>query len=361
MNTLNKVNIMASTDRNGKGGIATVVMGYHEQGLIEDMKFISINTHSTTNKNILSTISTYLCSLLCVGFYGVFKQLGIVHIHMSSRGSYIRKSKILRLAKFLGAKTIIHLHGSEFETFYNKECSASKKQNIRETFNKADKVIVLSTQWLAWVNTIVSDKTKTCIVYNAVPEVVLPKKKIQQHNILFLGRLGQRKGVEDLITAFAQIAEKFPNAQLHLGGDGEIAKYQAQAKALGIEKQVVFLGWVAGERKNQCLADATIYCLPSYNEGFPMGVLEAMSAGVAVVASTAGGIPDAITDHKEGLLVEAGDINALATALTTLLADDSIREEYATAAKVKFQNNFSPDVIIPQLKGIYQELLEERK
>jgi glycosyltransferase involved in cell wall biosynthesis len=361
MNKTNKVNLMVSTDRHGQGGIATVITGYHEGGLIEDMKFISISTHSSANTTKLTAIFTYLFSLLRLVYYGIFKKLGIVHIHMASRGSYIRKSKILRLAKFLGAKTIIHLHGAEFETFYNKECSESKKQHIRDTFNMADKVIVLSSQWLIWVNKIVTNKNRTCVVYNPLPVVELPQKKSKRPIILFLGRLGQRKGVQDLINAFAKIADKFPDTELHFGGDGDLTQYKNQAKALGIEKQVVFLGWVAGVTKDQCLADATIYCLPSYNEGFPMGILEAMAAEVAVVATTVGGIPDAITDRKEGLLIEAGDIDALAIALSSMLRENNVREQYAAAAKMKFRNNFSHEVIIPQLKSIYQQLLDKNE
>ena len=305
-------NLMISTNQKGKGGIATVVTGYYEEGLIEDMNFTLINSHSSIDRNKLSAIFTFASSLLKIVFYGGFSKLGLVHIHMASRGSYTRKSTIIRVAHFFGAKTILHLHGAEFQTFFNKECSESKKQHIRDTFNMADKIIVLSSQWLKWVNTIVSDKNKSCVVYNAVPEITLPDKKAKQPIILFLGRLGHRKGVEDLINAFAKISEKFPEVQLHLGGDGDLPTYQTQVANLGVTEQVKFLGWVSGESKNQCLADATIYCLPSYNEGFPMGVLEAMSAEVAVVASTAGGIPDAITDKKEGLLIEAGDVDALA-------------------------------------------------
>lgn len=352
---------MISTAPEGQGGIATVVQGYHKEGLIDDFKFVSINTHSSANNNKLAAIILFAYSLLKIVTYGLFNKLGIVHIHMASRGSYTRKSQIIRVARFFGAKTILHLHGAEFETFYNQECSESKKQHIRNTFNMADKVIVLSSQWLRWVNTIVSDKNKNCIVYNAVPEVLLPDKKLKQPIILFLGRLGQRKGVEDLINAFAKVSVKFPTAELHLGGDGDLAGYQVQVNSLGISEQVKFLDWVAGERKNQCLADATIYCLPSYNEGFPMGVLEAMSAEVAVVASTAGGIPDAITNEQEGLLIEAGDMDGLAIALIRMLEDDHNRANYIIAAKTKFKSNFSPDVIIPQLKNIYEELLEQKE
>tara|TARA_R110001583_G_scaffold135311_2_gene287108 strand:+ start:1620 stop:2702 length:1083 start_codon:yes stop_codon:yes gene_type:complete len=360
MNKLKKINLMISTDPEGQGGIATVVTGYHQNTLIDDMAFISINTHSSSNKNRLSAIILFLSSLLKIIFHGRRKKLGIAHIHMSSRGSYIRKSIILRLTKFLGAKTIIHLHSGEFEMFYNKECSERKKQHIRATFNMADRIVVLSKSSLQWVNTIVKNVDKACIVYNASPEVDLPERSTKQKNILFLGRLNQNKGIEDLINSFAKIATAHPEIQLQLAGDGDITRYKTQAIKLGIASRVDFLGWISGLSKSQCLANATIYCLPSYNEAFPMGILEAMSANVAVVASTTGGIPDAITHNKEGLLIEAGNVDALAKALNILLENDDLRQEYVKAAKKKYLNNFSPDVIIPQLNNIYKELLEQK-
>ena len=88
-----------------------------------------------------------------------------------------------------------------------------------------------------------------------------------------------------------------------------------------------------------------------------MGILEAMSAGVSVVASKAGGIPDAITNNKEGLLIEAGDVDALAKALTVMLGNKDKRDEFSAAAKEKYQKNFCPAVITPQLEAIYKELL----
>jgi glycosyltransferase involved in cell wall biosynthesis len=349
-------NLMLATAINGQGGVATVLQVYAQCDFFKQSSCKLIATH--TNNSRIIQLFTFFKAILLVLFYAVFFRLGVVHIHMSSNGSYTRKAILTRLVKKIGGKVILHLHGAGFKEFYQK--NEGKKQHIRNTFNMADKVIVLSSQWLEWVNTIIIDKSKSCVVYNAVPEVTLPDKKSKQPIILFLGRLGQRKGVEDLISAFAQISAKFPDAQLHLGGDGDLPTYKTQVSTLGVSEQVKFLGWVAGEKKCQCLADATIYCLPSYNEGFPMGVLEAMSAEVAVVASTAGGIPDAITDQKEGLLIEAGDVDALAIALTTMLEDNNSRATYVAVAKAKYQNNFSPAVIIPQLKDIYKKLLETK-
>ena len=360
MNKLKIFNLMISTDPEGQGGIATVVMGYQQSKLIDDMRFISISPHSSSNRNKVSAIVQFILSLIKITFYGVFNKLGIAHIHMASRGSYTRKSIIIRLTKFLGAKTIIHLHGGEFETFYSKECSERKKQHIRATFDMADRIIVLSKSSLECVNTIVNNVDKVCIVYNASPEITLPKRSSEQKNILFLGRLSQNKGVEDLIDAFAKITSTHPDIQLQLAGDGDITRYKTQAIQLGIASRVDFLGWISGEAKRQCLANATIYCLPSYHEALGMGILEAMSANVVVVATNVGGIPDVIENGKEGILVEAGNVDALAIALSTMLENDELRAQYVNAAKSKYRLNFSPNIIIPQLNDIYKELLEEK-
>lgn len=356
------MNLMFGTSVDGRGGIATVLQVIKASRFFEESNTLLIASHKPAKlPGGLDRLYVFVTAMLKIIYYGLFYKLGVVHVHMASRGSYTRKSKIIRLARFFGAKTIIHLHGGGFKEFYNDECSVKKQQHIRDTFNMADKVIVLSSQWISWVDTIVDDKNKTYVVYNAVPEVKLPTKKTNKPIILFLGRLGESKGVGDLISAFSQISDRFPDCELYLGGDGDLATYKDQAEDLNLGNKVKLLDWVAGDIKNQCLADATIYCLPSYKEGFPMGILEAMSAEVAVVATTVGGIPDAITHAEEGLLFEAGDVNALAQALSEMLTDNVKRIRLTKAAKTKYLTNYTPSVIIPQLKSIYQELQEAKK
>ena len=118
----------------------------------------------------------------------------------------------------------------------------------------------------------------------------------------------------------------------------------------------MFLGWISGDKKLSVLRTADIYCLPSYNEGFPMGVIEAMSANVCVVSTYAGGIPDAIESGKDGLLVNAGDVEALAQALIKLIQDRELNAQLAQSGKAKFENNFSQQAILPQLQFIYDRL-----
>ncbi|CAE6928133.1 Glycosyl transferases group 1 [Vibrio sp. B1REV9] len=354
-----KINITVATGMQEMGGVATV-LNVLSRGFNDNWNMRHITTH--TNHTYwfgLNKIFLFLFSIIKLSYYLTFFNVGIVHIHMASRGSYKRKSVIIRIAKLFRAKTILHLHGAEFQEFYNNECSFKKQAHIRKTFDLADAVIVLSTQWHSWMKTIVGDPTKVHVIYNAVDTLDLNRSNIDQGRILFLGRLGERKGVKDLIDAFAIVLTEYPDSRLTLGGDGDVATFKQQVKNLGISNSVDFLGWVAGEQKKIWLSKADVYCLPSYNEGFPMGVLEAMSANIPVVASTAGGIPDAIEDSVDGLLIEAGDVEMLATHLKTMISNRDLNAAYSASAKKKFINNFSKQAVFPELDKIYTELMSK--
>lgn len=351
------INLTIATDKNGQGGIATVLNVYDSEGFFNDTNSELLASHSTnTGFGMAGQLFNYLLCIIKLVAKLIIYDVGVVHIHMASRGSYARKSKLIKLIKYFNTKVILHLHGAEFRDFYKNECCESKKAQIRSTFNSVDKVIVLSTQWLDWLDTILDDPKKGIVVYNAVPKLELEKEKTNNFNFVFLGRLGERKGVSDLIHAFKYVVKDHPNSRLLLGGDGEIKKYQTMVNELEISEYVDLLGWVAGDIKMNTLKKADAYVLPSYNEGFPMGVLEAMSCNIPVIASTAGGIPDAITNNIDGLLIDPGDVEALKIAMNRLIEFPIETKRMENAAKEKFLNNFSPSVIIPKLKCIYKEL-----
>lgn len=353
-----KINLTIATDITGKGGISSVLNVLSNKGFFSatNSKLLASHINKTKLKSLNQLLTFFLCILKLLFNIFIFN-VGLVHIHMASRGSYTRKSILIRIAHFFKVKIIIHLHGAEFKDFYNTECSNAKKEHIQNTFNMADKVIVLSTQWLDWLNTILNDESKGVIIYNAVP--VLPIQRVERSelfNFVFLGRLGERKGVADLITAFARVTKCYPHARLLLGGDGELAKFNEMVKYLDLEDKVEFLGWVSGDTKLEILKNANSFVLPSYNEGFPMGILEAMSCNIPVIASKAGGIPDAITSGEEGLLVDAGDVDALTNAMIFSIESPLEIKKMEMQAFDKYSIKFSPDIIIPQIIKIYKEL-----
>ncbi|WDE12786.1 glycosyltransferase family 4 protein [Thalassomonas haliotis] len=353
------INLMAGTDPGGQGGIATVIKGLKGAGFLDEHNIRYLVTHSSKHQSRLPALLFFAKACLLLGYYLLFYRVGLIHLHMASRGSYTRKALLVRMAKAFGVKIIIHLHGGEFAEFYRKECSLKKQRHIRATFNLADRVIVLSRTWLTWVNSLLSGQNKAVVIYNAAVGQKAAATKARTLSILCLGRLAEKKGTGDLLRAYKKIVEQFPGSQLILGGDGDIDGYQQQAATLGLQDKVQFLGWVVGQEKSDWLATASVYVLPSYHEGFPMGIIEAMSAEVAIVASKAGGIPDAICHGHEGLLVDAGDIEGLADALALLLSQPELRSRYTQAAKQKYRQNFSPEIIFSQLNHLYLELLSD--
>jgi glycosyltransferase involved in cell wall biosynthesis len=353
-----EINLTIGTDKDGQGGIASVLTVLHESNFFNETNSLLLSSHKINQKlGRFSKPYYFLLCLIKLSLYLLIFKVNLIHVHMSSDGSYSRKSILLNIAKLFKIKTIIHLHSGGFPSFY-KQCSRLKQKKIEKTLNLADMIIVLSKQAKSWMNSHINDKSKVRIVYNAVPKEVFPQKLSKDQIILFLGHLGQHKGVDDLINAFAKTLNKHPNVLLQLAGEGDTHKYKEQVDKLGISESVSFLGWVAGENKKQSLIDSTIFCLPSYYEALPMGILEAMSAEVVVVSTKVGGIPDVIEHGKEGILIQAGNVDELSEVLSELLVDNSLRHRLINSAKIKYQTNFTPEVIIPQLKQIYSELLE---
>ncbi|MCE0556172.1 glycosyltransferase family 4 protein [Motilimonas sp. 1_MG-2023] len=354
---MEKINLVVGTGINESGGIATVLNVFNDAGFFKKENVRLIQTHTNSKRFFgINKCALFLPALLKIIYYSIFFNVGLVHVHMSSRGSFTRKSIVISLAKALNNKVVLHLHGSEFQMFFENECSEPKKQKIRDTFSSCDRVVVLSKSWKKWVDTIVKDKSKVVTIYNSVPSLELSRDKVIPGTVLFLGRLGKRKGVYELIKASVGLRKRFPHYKLILGGDGDVELFKKYAEELGVTDCIQFVGWVAGRKKLELIETSQIFTLPSFNEGFPMGVIEAMSAGLAIVASTAGGIPDAITNEEDGLLIEAGDAAALEDSIAKLLADEDLSQKLGNRAKCKFNNHFSLDVILPQFSEIYSEL-----
>jgi glycosyltransferase involved in cell wall biosynthesis len=113
------------------------------------------------------------------------------------------------------------------------------------------------------------------------------------------------------------------------------------------------LGWVTGENKEALLSTASIFVLPSYYEGLPMSVLEAMAWGVPVITTPVGGIPEVVRHGEEGVIVQPGDIVGLTAALRQLLDDESLRQRLGANGRKRIQHIFSDEVVFPQLEAIW--------
>ncbi len=347
--------VMIGPSINAMGGIASVVSGYMEAGLFSKWGIIYLNTHSEGSK----LFKSFLALKAYVRYFVLLVkgEVALLHVHSAQDFSFWRKLFFIITTFLFKRPVIFHLHGNDFISFYKERCGRVKKILVRLVLNKVDYVIVLSSQWKKKILQI-TRKAKTICIYNSVivPTDKREKQCEQPQMLLFLGRLGKRKGIYDLLEALARVKKKFPNVHLKCGGDGEWDFVAYRAKSLGVSENLDILGWVQGEEKQLLLRTSSIYVLPSYNEGLPMGILESMSEGLPVITTYVGGIPDVITSGQDGILIEPGNIDGLVSSLELLLGDNKLRKRMGDAARHKIIDKFSAGKVLPQLEILFQEL-----
>jgi glycosyltransferase involved in cell wall biosynthesis len=345
---------MVGTDLDGMGGVRAVVRGYLDGGLFRRYPCVYVASHRAGSAWV--KIFTALKAWVRVAILLRKLDAPLVHVQTASRGSFWRKAVVCLMARVARRPYIVHLHGGGFTRFYESESGPVGRLVIRNTLAHAALVIALSGEWRERLLRI-CPTARVEVLHNAVaiPDTVRARRPEEREpRLLFLGHLLPDKGVYDLVKAFARVAEQFPHLKLVLGGVGHIEAVRELASELGVRERVELPGWLGPESKNTALAGSTIFLLPSYHEGMPMALLEAMSWGLPVITTPVGGIPQIVTDRVNGLLVEPGDIPALATAITRLLHDPALRERLGNVARTTVETRFSLREALAKLSGIYQ-------
>lgn len=340
----------------GLGGMRAVVEGYKADGLFDryPIRWLKTNCDESLWQRLKLWVRAYLslCMLLLRG------RVAALHSHMAMRGSFWRKSAFNRTARLFGVPVLAHLHGSEFREFFAAQ-PRWRQRLITAEFERCQRVLVLSESWALYVRSIAPSARVTVLRnYVRVPE--LPAQALRGHapvQLLFLGEIGTRKGIYDLLPALRLARMTAPEVQLRIGGSGEVDKAKAAAQTHAVHQHVEFLGWVSGADKFGALRSADIYVLPSHNEGMPISILEAMAQGLPIIATRVGGIPELVRDGIDGMLVNAGDVEALAQVIAGLALDPARRARMGESARNHVLRHFSDAAVLPELYGYYDELL----
>lgn len=349
--------VMLGTAFDTKGGISAVVNAYRAGGLFQRWPISYLATHR--EGNAWSKVVQAAASLMRFAGLLLTRRVAVLHVHSASRASFWRKSPFLLLA-FLSVRPVIfHLHGGGFREFFERDCGQLARAWVRIVFNRAAQLIVLSPRWEAWVRS-VAPQARVRVIPNPAPAITNKREQAADAEpvLLFLGAIIEKKGVFELLEAVVALRERYPRCRLVLAGTGPAqARVLARAASLGIASQVEMPGWVDAAARDAWLAQAAVFVLPSYYEGLPMSVLEAMAAGVPVIASDVGGIPELIAHGVDGLLIAPGDVRALTAALDTLLTDAPLRAAMGQAAQRKVERCYAAERVLEQVEEIYQDLL----
>jgi glycosyltransferase involved in cell wall biosynthesis len=255
-----------------------------------------------------------------------------VHINLASEGSTYRKLQIARLARWLGIPYVLHLHGANYAEFWAGDDSRLSR-SIREMFAGAARIIVLGRTWRDLVMRRAPEAAdRIAIVPNATPQPALPHRGGGDvPHILFLGRIGDRKGTPQLGEALNRMRD-LPNWRATIAGDGNVEAARAKALELGLTDRVEIPGWVGPQQVAELIASADVLVLPSFAENLPLSIIEGMASGLAIVATPVGAVGDIISDGETGLLVEPGDVDGLTEALTRTVTDPELRQRLGAAA-----------------------------
>ncbi len=179
-------------------------------------------------------------------------------------------------------------------------------------------------------------------------------------NIGYVGRLSEEKGVDLLLESMIHVHKKVKGAHLIIAGTGPIeARLKAQVKALGLDRSVVFTGYK--ENVFEIMKDFSIFVLPSRTEGCPIVVLEAMAAGLPVVATPVGGTPELIRESQTGLLVPYGKSRALADAILELIEDPGKAQRLGERGREMAFSEFHPSNFVEHMEDLYLRLIANKK
>jgi glycosyltransferase involved in cell wall biosynthesis len=342
--------VMIGTDTASHGGIASVIATWRSAGLFERWPIDYIVTHHEGRRGDKVTMA--LQGLIAFFATAWRKGRGVLHVHAASRWSFWRKSAYMTAALAAGWPIIFHLHGGGFARFLGEDCGPLGRRAVRFFLDRAAAIVVVSERWAAWMHGVTANPRIICVP-NGVALPIAAGAPREPGLVAFAGRCRTTKGIFDLVDAMASITRAHPEARLECAGDGDLASVAGRAAALGISGNIVLRGWIGARERDDLLARASVFVLPSHAEALPMSLLEAMAAGCPVIASAVGGIPDLVQHGVNGLLVSAGEPSELARALKALLDDPELAARLGRHARATIAERYTPERVLERLEQIY--------
>jgi glycosyltransferase involved in cell wall biosynthesis len=264
--------------------------------------------------------------------------LKVVTVHGTMRG-YVPYRKILDLPSL-----IVRIFSSMYIEI------------DRQIVKNADRVIAISKACANELR-LFYGITDLDIIHNAVDSTFFCPSNHKTHKnsyILYAGRVSAEKGLIDLVNSAKHVCKKYPNFKFVIAGNGPLERHLKKlVSTLNLESNFFFAGSVNHETLLKFYQNATVYVLPSYREGLPTTLLEAMSCGLPVVATAISGITDVIDNHKTGLLVPTNSPENLANAILMLIEDSKLSEEIAKNARMHVQKYYDWDIIASKIEEVY--------
>jgi len=321
---------------------------------LSGVSFFSYNTFivhlKDKNKRITLPLKAILkISSLLLLPYNFFVMLSTLRkfnpsMVLCCNGGYPASRMVLLMviaARILRKPTILSIVSMPFQSKFER---ARPFNLIHKIINHSADVIIVNAYAIA--NALEKNfgfsARKMFVVHNGLPDRQ-PLERVKKEGVVTIGcvtRLDYAKGILFLLESFRNLCTRFSNLELILSGEGDLySEIKEKIKRYGLESKIKLLGYYDGGTE-KLLASFDIFVFPSLWEGFPYSILEAMRAGLAIVTTDVGGIPEAIKNEQEGLLVQPAMVNEMERALERLVIDAKLRKELGDRARDKFKERF---------------------
>ena len=349
---------MIGSSRATRGGISSVVDVYHRAGLFDrwDAEYLATHCDGSKARKAALALRAWIAFMARL----VFNEVALLHVHIASDASFWRKAFFIVPAHALRVPYVLHMHGGDFERFYRERCKPAHQRFLRFVYRGASAVIALSEAWKRAIEETVPG-AHVVVIPNPVEMPRLAANAAAAPPVVaYLGVIKDAKGTFDLLEAWRRVAATNAGARLVIAGSGEIEKLHYKSCEMDLDDRIETPGWLDAVGKAALLQRAELFVLPSHIEALPMALLEAMAAGLPVVATRVGGIPDVVTG-RDGILVPPRDPQALAAAIGELLSDPARRAAMGVAARQRIAEGFSVEAVLPRVESLWARLAAHAK
>ncbi len=355
--------LILSPDKNVPGGVTNFVQVISEKFSTKvDAHHLFIGKSSESNWKLGGFFKPLIDSIR------LFKKIKNNHYDVIHVNPSLNLKSILRDGLFMLVintskthKALVFFHGweeksAQFILKHKPLCFL-----MRATYGKARKIIVLAGEFAEQLVDMGISKNRLIQISTMFDGNLFNDIKKKNNNdetiLLFMSRLITAKGIIELLDAFNKVQLHQPGLSLHLLGDGpEKVTVEKKIIELNLQKNVKLLGYIKGKEKAQELVNADIFILPSYSEGCPIALLEAMAAGLPVITTAVGGIPDIITDGENGVLLTSHTSSAIEKGIEKMLMNEvELREIGKLNKKIAWEKYESKNVT-SKIEEIYRQV-----
>ena len=342
-----------------RGGIPSFLdtLRLGELSRIHDVTFLNVAHHSTPQGGEASAANVGRTLRDAAAVWRAAGSNDIVHIHsaLAPAVTVLRAGLLALAGRLRGSRVIVHAHGGNIETWLS---NWQRRMLMRLAMLPAHRVVAVWTAGeKALAGALGGDRVR--LIDNGVDASLYPEPEPahQPPRVLYVGLLTPRKGVLDLLEA-SQILrdEGIEHELLLLGGTPDEGPAAAEPVHAAANGRATLVGTRPPEQMPSAYASADVFCLPSWWEAMPLSVLEAMAAGLPVVATDVGDVARAVEDEKTGYVVPVRSPEQLARALEPLLTNVELRRDMGRAARERVEEHFSSLVTARAVASLYDEV-----